>query len=97
LVWYLTQLAPPRPMWWIGGAAAVAVIGSLIWAIVHRPTPHDAAVAIDLELGLKEKFSTALYARNQTDPFAQAAVRDAEQTAENVSLHKRFPLRWPQR
>src|SRR5439155_13589817 len=38
---------------------------------------------------------TALYARPSRDPFAQAAVRDAERTAENVSLHKRFPLSFP--
>src|SRR5690606_37561584 len=29
------------------------------------------------------------------DPFALAAVRDAERTAESVSLQKRFPLPWP--
>ena len=36
-----------------------------------------AAVAIDARLSLKEKFSTALYARPIKDPFAQAVVKDA--------------------
>ena len=31
---------------------------------------HDAAVAIDERLALKEKFSTALFARSMKDPFA---------------------------
>jgi len=76
--------------------AAIASVGcSLAIAIYRRPTPMLAAVAIDQELGLKEKFSTALYARPLADPFAKAAVNDAEQTADNVSLHRRFPPRYP--
>lgn len=97
LIWFLTQYAPPKPIWWIGGGAAAVLVGSIVYAMIRRPTPHDAAVAIDVTLGLKEKFSTALYARRHDDPFSQAAVRDAEQTAENVSLHKRFPIAWPPR
>src|SRR5580658_5257007 len=63
----------------IGGIIACGL--SLAFAIYRRPTPMLAAVAIDQELGLKEKFSTALYARALTDPFARAAVNDAEKTA----------------
>jgi hypothetical protein len=44
---------------------------------------------------LQEKFSTALYARKDQDPFAQAAVRDAEATAEQVQLQKKFPIAFP--
>ena len=50
---------------------------------------------IDEVLGLKEKYSTALYARSLADPFAQASVRDAERAADEVSLYNRFPLRFP--
>jgi hypothetical protein len=63
--------------------------------MIKRPSAEAAAVAIDERLALKEKFSTALYVRPLKDPFAQAAVRDAERTADNVSLHKRFPVEWP--
>lgn len=80
---------------WAGGGAGVAVGLGAAWAIIRRPTPHMAAVAIDEKLSLKEKFSTALYARDQKDAFAQASVRDAERTADTVSLHKRFPLTIP--
>jgi len=54
-----------------------------------------SALFIDEKLGLKEKFSTALYARTgaiNQDPFAVAAIKDAERTADNVSLHRRFPI-----
>src|SRR5215218_3737225 len=85
----------PRPwvFFWSGTGAAVAVAAG--YALLHRPTRHEAAVAIDEKLNLKEKFSTALYVRPSTDPFAAAAVRDAEHTADNVSLHRQFPLQFP--
>src|SRR4051812_49016065 len=75
---------------------AAGAIGALVFAIVRRPSQGLAAVAIDDALGLKEKFSTALYARTTSnDPFALAVVRDAERAADNVSLYNRFPLQFP--
>lgn len=89
------QMRLPRQEWWLYGALVAAGVGALVYAMIRRPSAHDAAVAIDEKLGLKEKFSTALYARSDNDPFAQAAVRDAEQTAEKVSLQKKFPIAIP--
>src|SRR5439155_1976357 len=86
------RVRPPHVGWLLWGGVGAAALAALVYAIVRRPTRHDAAVAIDQKLSLKEKFSTALYARPLGDEFAQAAVRDAERTADNVSLHKRFPL-----
>src|SRR5690606_32020889 len=74
IAWILVGLRPPRVDWFIYAGIAAGVIGSIAWALLKRPSAHDAAVAIDRELGLKEKFSTALYARGNPDPFAQAAV-----------------------
>jgi len=78
---------------WIG--VAVTAVAAWIFSLARRPTAETAAMRIDQTLGLKEKYSTALYARSLDDPFAQAAVKDAERQAENVSLHKRFPLQFP--
>ena len=89
-------VALPRPwmFFWIGLSASV--IAAFGYAFLRRPTRHQAAVAIDEKLSLKEKFSTALYIRpTANDPFAAAAVRDAERTADNVSLHNQFPLQFP--
>ncbi|MEO6435408.1 MAG: hypothetical protein ABIP55_06555 [Tepidisphaeraceae bacterium] len=92
------HLRPPHYKWYIWGAVGVAALGAAVYTLLRRPTRHEAAVAIDQTLGLKEKFSTALFARSlSADPFAQAAVKDAERTADNTSLHNRFPLRWPRR
>jgi hypothetical protein len=78
---------------WIGIAATLSA--ALVFSLVRRPSRDEAALAIDEALGLKEKFSTALFARHLSDPFADASVKDAELTANQVSLRRRFPLRFP--
>lgn len=95
IVWRATgheQL--PGARWWLI-AAGVVVVGSFGYSLLRRPSAHDAAVAIDEKLRLHEKFSTALYVRPSKDVFAQAAVRDAERTAENVQLQRQFPVEFP--
>jgi hypothetical protein len=79
----------------LGIGLAAAIAGAGIFSLIRRPSSQEAAVKIDETLGLKEKFSTALYARGVSDPFASAAVLDAEKTAGEVSLYKRFPVRFP--
>ncbi|MDP9173577.1 MAG: hypothetical protein M3O30_06895 [Planctomycetota bacterium] len=81
------------PLFWSGLGVAVAV--AAVYSLVRRPSRESAAVAIDQSLDLKEKFSTALCVRGSADPFAQAAVKDAENSAQNVSLYNRFPLEFP--
>jgi hypothetical protein len=85
----------PRAAVWFWSGLGASVVAAVAYAVWRRPSPHEAAVAIDAKLSLKEKFSTALYVRPSTDPFAAAAVRDAERTAENVSLHNQFPVQFP--
>jgi hypothetical protein len=91
----LVQVHLPRQMVWFWSGLGVTVAASLGYAIWRRPSAKRAAVAIDEKLALKEKFSTALYIRQSKDPFAMAAVRDAERSAENVSLNKQFPVKVP--
>ncbi len=86
-------IAHPGALFLIGIGATT--LGAWIFSVTRRPSAETAAVKIDEALGLKEKFSTALYARPLDDPFAQAAVRDAEGTAAKVSLYNRFPLKFP--
>ncbi|HEX3356426.1 MAG TPA: hypothetical protein VHS31_05530 [Tepidisphaeraceae bacterium] len=86
-----------HPKIWFWSAAGVAALAAMFWAMAKRPSREHAAVAIDEKLGLREKISTALYVRGSTDPFAVAAVKDAEATAGNVVLnyYKHFPIRMP--
>jgi len=91
----LVRLELPHQAIWFWCGLGITMTASIVYAIVRRPSRHEAAVAIDDKLALKEKFSTALYVRPSKDPFAMAAVRDAEKTADNVSLNKRFPVKAP--
>ncbi|HSZ56023.1 MAG TPA: hypothetical protein VK797_10200 [Tepidisphaeraceae bacterium] len=91
----LVQVHLPKESIWFWAGLGATILGSLVYALIRRPTAQEAAVAIDERLALKEKFSTALYVRPSQDPFAMAAVKDAERTADNVSLHKRFPVEVP--
>jgi hypothetical protein len=95
LVDKLFQVRPPRVMVLFWAGAGVAMLTALSYAIWKRPSAHAAAAAIDERLALKEKFSTALYVRPLKDPFAAAAVKDAERTADSVTLAKKFPLHFP--
>ena len=88
-------LSLPRQWVWFSVGLFASVAAAVAYAFLRRPTAHQAAVAIDEKLSLKEKFSTALYIRPSTDPFAAAAVKDAEMTAEKVSLYNQFPLQFP--
>src|SRR5687767_5864602 len=53
------RVRPPHYMWWIYGGAGVGVLAAFVYSLIRRPTRHEAAVAIDERLSLKEKFSTA--------------------------------------
>ena len=94
----LGQVGVPRPWAFVWAGLGLTVVAAVAYAVARRPSAHQAAVAIDRKLGLAEKFSTALYARQSNgpaDPFAAAAVVDAERTADNVSLNRQFPLAFP--
>ncbi len=71
------------------------ILTAAIWSLTRRPSAQVAAIAIDRELNLKETFSSAIFAKSFDDPFARAVVLDAQQTADNVSLQSRFPLKFP--
>lgn len=87
----------PRQEWFLYGGAGASIVVAMIVAFAKRPSAKSAAVAIDEKLGLREKISTALFIRNDRDPFAQAALKDAEQSAERVVINRRqhFPLVFP--
>lgn len=92
----LFQILPNvRYRWVILIGIGVCAVISGVWAFVKRPTREQTAAAIDEKLRLKEKFSTAIFVRPSNDPFAMAAVHDAETTAAKVEIGKQFPVKYP--
>jgi hypothetical protein len=89
-------LALPIPLWHGAWAAALAAaIIALIGTALARPSALRAAIALDSAAGLKERLSTALVVRGMSDPFARAAVRDAEKAAAKVHVPTHIRLRPP--
>ncbi|HEV8293506.1 MAG TPA: hypothetical protein VGP94_16335 [Tepidisphaeraceae bacterium] len=83
---------PPVTFW--VGLGLVGLI-AIVATFMRTPSRQTAAVALDDKLDLKEKFSTALSVRTIQDPFAQAVVRDAENTAQLVRLDGHFGINFP--
>src|SRR5205085_2715291 len=83
----------PEQTFWVG-LGLLALI-SIIMTFMRSPSRETAAVALDDKLDLKEKFSTALSVRSMQDPFAQAVVQDAEDTARRVRLEGHFGVDFP--
>lgn len=77
----------------LGGAAGLAVLVAVVGWFVSRVDALRAAIAIDQAAGLKERLSTALLFQRSADPFAHAAVADAEKTARSVHVPTHLPLR----
>src|SRR6266581_2344284 len=83
----------PTITFWVGlGLLGIVVI---VMTSLRSPSRETAAIALDEKLDLKEKFSTALSVRSMQDPFAQAVVRDAENTAQRVRLDGHFAIDFP--
>jgi hypothetical protein len=95
LVQRLTTFAPAKPGYWLLAVVVATLVVSVVLAMRRRPSALSSAIAIDERLGLREKYSTALVLRRSDDPFARAAIDDAEQTASKVDLRGKFALSMP--
>lgn len=83
---------------WLGVVllATSTVLTGLGGTLFRRPTPLGAALALDTSAGLKERYSTALVLARSSDPFAQAALHDAEHWAARIRVPEHIRYRPPQ-
>ena len=76
------------PVWWITvsvlAAAGLAAFFALL--LLDPPSRLHAAIEADRVLGLRDRLSVALASRGSSDPFARAAVADAEARAADPAL-----------
>lgn len=77
------------------GLAGLALLASTVWAWVKRPDSLTAAIILDKAAGLKERTSTGLCCLGSEDPFARAAVVDAESANRKVTPRVFIRLSWP--
>ncbi len=79
-------------LWGFWGVVAVVVL--IPW-LFNLPDRMQAALMIDRELKLKERFSTSIALAQSQDPFAVAARAEARKRAKDVDLRRKFPFRAP--
>ena len=81
------------PVFWIAIALttlALSVATGLTF--VGRESASAAAARLDEAAGLRERLSSAHYCLNDSDPFAQAVVADAEQISGALSARQHIPF-----
>src|SRR4051812_31273265 len=86
-------------LWWrwavVGGSLALGAVVALVLTWRRRPSPLDAALALDRRFGLKERTTTALtLTEDQAQtPAGQALLADAHAQLARQDVRGRFPLR----
>jgi hypothetical protein len=95
----LFQYSVPHHWYVLGAECLVGLACAATYAYLRRPTPLSAAIEIDRALDTRERLSTALLLRksadHRNDPFASAALQDAQRFAAYLRPAKHFPVRWP--
>jgi len=80
----------PWPL--IGLLLSIILVIIVLWTL-KLPTNMQLALLIDERLNLRERFSTSLALANSHNPFAQAAIVEANNSTHNLKLREKFPLR----
>ncbi len=105
VAWFLIQpliIGDNSPLNWIRwavcGGCAVACTGIAITAaLMRRPSPVQAALALDEQFQLKERITTSLMLRADevASPAGAALLADANRRVESLRIGDRFPVRIP--
>ncbi len=86
----------PRLLLWVAaGLSCAAGLGSLLWTFLTRETAPIAAARLDQAAHLQERLSTALFFDQSADPFAKAAVADAQQVSRGITPSMYLPVLAP--
>lgn len=79
-------------MAWIIGTVAVAVLGSLVYAIVAAPSKDRVALEVDKRFGLNERLSSSLSMTpaDRESEFGLAVISDADRQADKIKIAEKF-------
>ncbi|MBK8270427.1 MAG: hypothetical protein IPK83_19885, partial [Planctomycetes bacterium] len=96
LVNRLFGLYPFPVIWTLSGAAIISVVAASIWLLLTRDPALSAATALDKAAGLRERVSTGLLLKaNSDDPFEAAVIQDATARVTGLTPRKFLPIKWP--
>ncbi|MHC4727380.1 MAG: hypothetical protein ACYS17_09130 [Planctomycetota bacterium] len=77
-------------IWCFSGVVTVLILS--LW-LFRQPSRMQVSLLLDERLRLHERFSTTLALAGSSDPFANAARKEALESARNVTLQGHFPIR----
>jgi len=80
----------PTTIWSFSCMVAVMI---LLLCLFRQPNRMQVSLLLDERLRLHERFSTTLALAKSSNPFANAARREAIENARNVNLRGHFPIR----
>ncbi len=81
--------------YWLAGASVAGVLAAMGYAIVKLPPPAAVAGELDRRFGLRERVSSVMLLGKdqQSSPFGEALVSDAERRASQLAIADKFALR----
>jgi hypothetical protein len=91
----LSYLPVNETIWfaaWLGGAALLGVLTTLVMAAFGRPTLADAAAELDRRFGLRERIASAMLMapEDRETELGKALIVDANRRAEAIDVRDRF-------
>ncbi|MBI3948558.1 MAG: hypothetical protein HY321_21780 [Armatimonadetes bacterium] len=80
---------------WVALLPGVSALAGAAFGALRRVTPHQAALAADARLALRERLSSGLYFLHHPDPdpMVSALVEDATRHSESIDVRRAFPVR----
>lgn len=77
---------------WIAGGIAVALVGSLVYAIASAPSRERVAMEVDKRFGLNERLSSSLTMTpaDRESEFGLAVISDADRRADKLKIAEKF-------
>jgi hypothetical protein len=92
---------PMNVQLWVWGAGAVVAgfIAALVWTVLVRSLPLEAALEIDRRFGLKERVSStlAMPPEDLASEAGQTVANDATRRVARLEISEKFPISPPQR
>jgi hypothetical protein len=81
--------------WLTLGLLGASVLVAGIWTLIRRESQTAAAIELDSAAGLKERLSTGLYCATSKDPFAKAALEDAQRIGGRITVRQHIRFAYP--